>query len=1668
MANDNFDYRVNLNYVSDGAEKSLDDLARVVRELEKAHRSGDVTARQFREMRKSAVQASVAIGDQSQEWQNLKGAIDNAGSAWKKFNNEAASSRARGVGIDTILAPDGQNMPMATNLTDPDTANIKEARQALAVLEAQNESLIASLRRRVAASDAVKQAEQALAQAKTATRTAQETRGLSELEKAERRVAAAIRERDNAQRQLTRARDSEGDSTQRDERIHAALQRRTSAEYELSSARQHRANVVEREAAKEEAAEQRLEQARERLQKADAELAKANDNMDKGLDRRTRAVRDLSDAEEAAVAARENLNRAEKSGSTEEVTKATTEAAKATEKYASAVARVQQVEEAHTQAMHGRRYAYYDAGRSALVASAAITGLGVATTVAFAEWQTGMSNVRQTNMDLLESEGSIERLEASLKNLAGTIPLALDEFQGLAALAGQLGVADGTRNPVEVIESFTEAMARFGMISDTVSAEEAGESIAKFVNQLGGAANVYRQHQDLMESESDVWNAVAASIAEVGVNSAATDQQVLHTASNLGLVGAQANMTAEEILGLSAGMASFGIPAERSRSAMQEFVNVMNRGVAGINTDNLDAVGRMMGLTADEAARAWEANPSGFVLDFVQALNRADGAGTNMTAALNSMGIKGMRAVPVFATLARGNQVLEQALIDAASGFNSLGDETSTFAARSNEFLDDIASMWQLVRNEIALLSASIGEEFAPAVGFILQTIGSLVEGFREWLDSSAPIVGVLLQTAGVLGVLTAVVAGAVGAWFLMQGSIAGATSAMQNMGMRVPPTIAALFGMKVAADGATVSMTRLAAVGKIASRILGTVLVGALTLGIAAMEEPMTFLEHVWNILWRTLVGTAIGAGVTIATGVAGLLQAVLWAANGVVKGLATVLGAVGLQSAADHMNRVSESIVSDIHGITDAYNGWADWLNHDFMGSVPNSMSQAWKQIKGLFSSSTAEIGDDIGSVEDEMRNLFDQIDALYEDADGFGDIMDDAAGSAGKLGDALKDAQQEMQTLVEYAGELGGVMQRAFDLQFGSTMSRDNISRTLLDMADAAQATRDKVRDLRLEIRDLRADLLQTAASISQAEYFLSIAVEYGDTKRAQQLEAELAKLRAEQAKQTANLADKGRDLSDAEDAARLSLTGSTRASIDNRKSIIDLVASYQEHLRVLAESGMSQADLVRETRRLKAEFIAQATQMGYSRSEVLKYASAFDEMGIVIAHMPRNVVIEFDGNPALTALREFLHQAEQMIADSPVSSPLGGGGGLGSGGGGLGGGFGGLEDELDSLGKLLAENMSWVAIDMDENYLDPMNLPDRSSQWTAFGGQVSLDVQKGMSKEEVDFWDAIINPRGLMSLPSPIISALGMLQRNVQTTGRTAGRALSGELEKAGRRGGQDTAREIQTGIRPLPAWMSSEGQKAGANFDTSMKGATKSTGSGVGSAIRTGLVGQRPAIGTEGRSAGTAYNTGLKATATSGIGASISSAIRAGGNSANSQANTSGRSAGTTMASGLRATLTSGAQTAGRSVGTTLGNSLYNAMRQSLVGKKVLSFEGSVKAGAQMRMFDVGGFTGRGGKYEPAGIVHRGEYVVPKKDVNQRTGLPYADAFSRQHRGARGNYANGGYVTGGNSGSMVVGLDAATIRAIARAIPAPMLRIGNEQVARATNRANLVSTRRGTN
>ena len=73
--------------------------------------------------------------------------------------------------------------------------------------------------------------------------------------------------------------------------------------------------------------------------------------------------------------------------------------------------------------------------------------------------------------------------------------------------------------------------------------------------------------------------------------------------------------------------------------------------------------------------------------------------------------------------------------------------------------------------------------------------------------------------------------------------------------------------------------------------------------------------------------------------------------------------------------------------------------------------------------------------------------------------------------------------------------------------------------------------------------------------------------------------------------------------------------------------------------------------------------------------------------------------------------------------------------------------------------------------------------------------------------------------------------------------------------------------------------------------------------------------------------------------------------------------------------------------------------LFNAMKSAFGGTSIGSFLG----------FASGGYTGDGGKYQPAGVVHRGEYVITK-EATSRLGVGFLN-----HLNYGRGYANGGSV-----------------------------------------------------
>jgi len=139
--------------------------------------------------------------------------------------------------------------------------------------------------------------------------------------------------------------------------------------------------------------------------------------------------------------------------------------------------------------------------------------------------------------------------------------------------------------------------------------------------------------------------------------------------------------------------------------------------------------------------------------------------------------------------------------------------------------------------------------------------------------------------------------------------------------------------------------------------------------------------------------------------------------------------------------------------------------------------------------------------------------------------------------------------------------------------------------------------------------------------------------------------------------------------------------------------------------------------------------------------------------------------------------------------------------------------------------------------------------------------------------------------------------------------------------------------------------------------------------------------------------------------------------------------------------------------------------IIDSVKQSRVLTPIQKIQYEREIRAQVPFFADGGFTGRGGRMDPAGIVHKGEYVVPKQYVNQSTGLPDASFLAQLQNGMRG-YQMGGFVGGGMSDSAMMVELSPYDRKLLENAGNVQLRLNGKVVAEATNQNNFNQARRG--
>lgn len=1019
------------------------------------------------------------------------------------------------------------------------------------------------------------------------------------------------------------------------------------------------------------------------------------------------------------------------------------------------------------------RYALYDVSNTLGVAGLALTGFaGIAYKTAI-DYQANFAQVQRTTG---LTGVAAQALNQQLIGLSQQLPATFKDITGVAALAGQLGIANNE------IVNFTNSAVKFSATTNV---------------GVNDTATAFGRLNALLPDVQGNFNGLGSSVLNVGINSVATESQIINIANRLAGIGAAAGLTSDQIIGVSGALASIGVQPELAQGTITRLFSKIQVAIADDSAE-LQKFGAVSGQTGDQFKAAWSADAGAELTKMLQGINSA---GPGAIGVIQSLGLTSTRDVPTILKLAQNTDILTQALSDAKSGMkdgtqlnDSYGVTAETVSAKLKTLSNNVSAFTDAIGSsstglggflDVAngflqwatqVVSSPVGSTFAAIAVALIGLLGVTALGAAGFLRLAAAAAAVTTADAaattsgGILAVAWNVLTGAAQRATVAENELAastGRTSATQGAAATSAITYnSSLTGTSVAADAATTSTTALSAsmkaLGIVGLAFMGLQIAGALAedarqaLGLAANLDSVnkaldTFdkkqitkdlgLDKVSNknsasdpIGFQigqagSLAGRAQNSGIAAgqdfnnsAGDLFGLgqiakttkdydaaLAALVNSGNAAkakdefdfISKAAEAQGATLNQikaqfpqyaaalkltegankSSADAIDQQTQALQENIQMLTDGID--ASLKEQDALYSLGNAIGKGGddfsiysvngranlKALSATIAQYTADAGGDSQTLADNLQGLFQAILTAAPNAAGALDLVRQAIAATGKTGNATgfdpssmfagvtdgaaeaakqlektqsaaAKAADQVRTLVDYGNDLAEVFKRSFDIRFSGQEGLDTITAGWQKIQSSIASTNADIKKYQDTMQQLTADKAVT-------EYWLKVAQNYGDTLRAGELQAQLAD-------QNAQLATNTKDLSDAQSKNSLTLDGNSEAAIQNRATILGLVSNYQDYISKLAASGASQETLRSETARLKADFIQQATQLGFNKDQLGKYASAFDDVTTAIGRVPRNITVAANTNPAIQALNELDARAKQ-ISNTTYSGP-----------------------------------------------------------------------------------------------------------------------------------------------------------------------------------------------------------------------------------------------------------------------------------------------------------------------------------------------------------------------------------------------------------------------------
>lgn len=428
------------------------------------------------------------------------------------------------------------------------------------------------------------------------------------------------------------------------------------------------------------------------------------------------------------------------------------------------------------------RYALYDLSRRAAAFGVAIGGAFALAVKSAIDFESAFTAVERTTQLSLNSDNTAivnqaQQLRKNLIEITTEIPVSFSDITNIATLGAQLGIASDN------IDSFTETVAKFSSITK-ISVDDVALSFGRL--------------SQLLDVPADKFENLSSAIAFTGVNSVATDKEILRMSESIAAAATNAGFAAEDTIGFAAALASLKVRPEEARGVLARLFREFDISV-GQGGSKLDDLSRIIGKTSEESAYLWERDPSQFFQSF---LSGAEATG-KLNETITALGITNTRELNVITRLAQNQDVLTKAIADSRDQF-----ELGTFSTEAYGLVvDDIASKITMLQNSIAAMGSSFGSILIPVLGPVIDGLRSLVQSITELPAPVKVLIGIIGGLVAGLALISAAIAAGVAGLLALRLAFQNLTGPSVQAGLGITTLVQLIKSLLPASGAATAGL---------------------------------------------------------------------------------------------------------------------------------------------------------------------------------------------------------------------------------------------------------------------------------------------------------------------------------------------------------------------------------------------------------------------------------------------------------------------------------------------------------------------------------------------------------------------------------------------------------------------------------------------------------------------------------------------------------------------------------------------------------------------------------------------------------------------------------------------------------------------------------------------